>query len=222
MAGWHHWIDGHESEWTPGVGVGQGGLVCCDSWGCKESDTTERLIWLFLLWLSLFVLSWAISPLFSSSILGNYQSGEFIFQCYIFLPFRAVHGVLKARILRWLAIPFSSGPCFVRTLCRDLSRVALHDMVQFHWVRQGCAPCDQFSFLCLWFSFCLIDKVPEELWLEGHKIVQEAVIKTIPKKQKCKKVKWLSEEALQIAEKRREAKGKGEKDISVWMQTSKE
>jgi len=57
--------------------------------------------------------------------------------------------------------------------------------------------------------------VPEELWLEGHKIVQEAVIKTIPKKQKCKKVKWLSEEALQIAEKRREAKGKGEKDISV-------
>ena len=65
----------------------------------------------------------------------------------------------------------------------------------------------------MWFSFCLIDKVPEELWLEVHKIVQEAVIKTISKKQKCKKVKWLSEEALQIAEKRREAKGKGEKDI---------
>ena len=57
--------------------------------------------------------------------------------------------------------------------------------------------------------------MPEELWLEVHKIVQEAVIKTIPKKQKCKKVKCLSEEALQIAEKRREAKGKGEKDISV-------
>ena len=44
MAGWHHWLDGHESEWTPGVD-GQGGLVCCDSWGCKESDTTERLNW---------------------------------------------------------------------------------------------------------------------------------------------------------------------------------
>ena len=57
----------------------------------------------------------------------------------------------------------------------------------------------------------LIDRVPEELWMEVHDIVQEAVIKTIPKKKKCKKAKWLSEEALQIAEKRREAKGKGEK-----------
>ena len=45
MAGWHHWPDGHESEWTPGAGDGQGGLVCCDSWGHKESDTTERLNW---------------------------------------------------------------------------------------------------------------------------------------------------------------------------------
>ena len=45
MAGWHHQLNGHESEWTPGVGDGQGGLECCDSWGRKESDTTERLIW---------------------------------------------------------------------------------------------------------------------------------------------------------------------------------
>ena len=58
----------------------------------------------------------------------------------------------------------------------------------------------------------LIDRVPEELWMEVHDIVQEAGIKTIPKKKKCKKAKWLSEEALQIAEKRREAKGKGEKE----------
>ena len=58
----------------------------------------------------------------------------------------------------------------------------------------------------------LIDRVPEELWTEVHDIVQEAVIKTIPKKKKCKKAKWLSEEILQIAEKRREAKGKGEKE----------
>ena len=43
MAGWHHCLDGCESELTPGVGDGQGGLVCCDSCGCKESDTTERL-----------------------------------------------------------------------------------------------------------------------------------------------------------------------------------
>ena len=45
MAGWHHWLDGHESQWIPGVGVGQGGLACCDSWGRKESDRTERLNW---------------------------------------------------------------------------------------------------------------------------------------------------------------------------------
>ena len=57
----------------------------------------------------------------------------------------------------------------------------------------------------------MIDRVPEELWMEVHDIVQEAVIKTIPEKKECKKAKWLSEEPLQIAEKRREAKGKGEK-----------
>ena len=43
MAGWHHWLDGHESEWSPGVGDGQGGLACCNSWGHKESDVTEWL-----------------------------------------------------------------------------------------------------------------------------------------------------------------------------------
>ena len=58
----------------------------------------------------------------------------------------------------------------------------------------------------------LIDKVPEELWTEVHDIVQETGIKAIPKKEKCKKAKWLSEEALQIAVRRREVKGKGEKE----------
>ena len=45
MVGWHHRLDGHGFGWTPGVGDGQGGLACCSSWGCKESDTTERLNW---------------------------------------------------------------------------------------------------------------------------------------------------------------------------------
>ena len=58
----------------------------------------------------------------------------------------------------------------------------------------------------------LMGRVPEELWTEVHDMVQEAVIKTISKKKKCKKAKWLSDKALQIAEKRREAKGKGEKE----------
>ena len=45
LAGWHHWLDGREFEWTPGVGDGQGGLAWCNSWGLKESDMTERLNW---------------------------------------------------------------------------------------------------------------------------------------------------------------------------------
>ena len=69
----------------------------------------------------------------------------------------------------------------------------------------------------------LIDKVPEELWMEVCDIIQEAVIKTIPKKKKCKKAKWLSEEALQIVVKRWEAKGKEKrKDIPIWRQSSKD
>ena len=53
MAGWQHWLDGCESEWTPGVGDGRGGLACCNSWGRKESDTPERLNWTELNWTEL-------------------------------------------------------------------------------------------------------------------------------------------------------------------------
>ena len=74
---------------------------------------------LFLLWLHPFILSGVISPLVSSSILGTYRPGEFNFQCPIFLPFHTVHGVLKARMLKWFANPFSSGPHFVRTFHHD-------------------------------------------------------------------------------------------------------
>ena len=59
--------------------------------------------------------------------------------------------------------------------------------------------------------FNLMDRMPEKLWMEVHNTVQEMVIKTIPKKRKCRKAKWLSEQALQIAEKKREARGKGKK-----------
>ena len=65
----------------------------------------------------------------------------------------------------------------------------------------------------------LIDKVPYELWMEVHDIVQEAGIKTIPKKKKCKKAKWLSEEALQRALKRREVKSKEEKERYTHLNT---
>ena len=76
---------------------------------------------LFSLWLHLFILSGVISPLISSSILGTYRPGEFIFPCTIFLPFHTVHGVFKARMLKWFAILFSRGPHFVRTLHHDPS-----------------------------------------------------------------------------------------------------
>ena len=89
------------------------------------------------------------------------------------------------------------------------------------WATVSCWPC--FCWLSRAYDYKvevtnrlkgsdLIDRVPEELWIEVHDIVQEAVIKTIPKKKKFRKAKWLSEEALQIAEKRREAKGKEEKE----------
>ena len=65
----------------------------------------------------------------------------------------------------------------------------------------------------------LIDRVPEELWIEILDTLQEAVIKKIPKKKKCKKAKWFSEEPLQIAEKRREAKGKSEKERYIHFNT---
>ena len=63
------------------------------------------------------------------------------------------------------------------------------------------------------------DREPEELWMEVHDIVQETVIKTIPKKKKCQKSNWLSEDALQIAMKRREVKGKGDKERYTHMNT---
>ena len=74
---------------------------------------------LFLPWLHLFIFSEVSSVLFSSSILDTYQPREFIFQCFTFLPFHTDHGVLKATSLKWFAIPFASGPLFVRTLHHD-------------------------------------------------------------------------------------------------------
>ena len=67
MTGWHHWLNGRESEWTPEDGDGQGGLACCDSWGCKELDTTERLNWTELMFplYALFLFFFFLCPKFS-------------------------------------------------------------------------------------------------------------------------------------------------------------
>ena len=96
---------------------------------------------LFLLWLHPFILSGVNSPLISSSTLGIQWSGEFLFWYPIILSFHNVHGVLKARILKWLAIPFSSGPHSIRPLHHDLPILGCPvGMAWFHWVRQGCGP----------------------------------------------------------------------------------
>ena len=73
----------------------------------------------FLLWLHPFIISGVISPLISCSILGTYRPREFLFQYPIILPFHTVHGVLKARILKWFSISFFSGPHSVRPLHHD-------------------------------------------------------------------------------------------------------
>ena len=72
MVGWHHWLDGCEFEWTLGVGDGQGGLACCDSWGRKESDTTEWLNWTEL------NPKFPVLPSPSLYPLGNYESALYV------------------------------------------------------------------------------------------------------------------------------------------------
>ena len=84
----------------------------------RELGIDESML---LLWLCLFILSGVISPLIFSSILGTYLHGEFLFQYPIILHFHTVLRVLKARILKWFAIPISSGPHFIRTLHQDPS-----------------------------------------------------------------------------------------------------
>ena len=88
------------------------------AWGGQSIGVSASAL-LFLLWLHPFILSGVISPLISSSILGTYRPREFPFQYPIILPFHTVHGVLKARILKWFAISFSSGPHSVRPLYHD-------------------------------------------------------------------------------------------------------
>ena len=96
-------------------------IACCSLQHWTSISSHIHNCTLFLLWLCLFILPGVISPPFSSSLLGIYHPGEFIFQCPIFLPLHTVHGVLKARILKQFAIPFSSGPHSARSLHHDLS-----------------------------------------------------------------------------------------------------
>ena len=77
MAGWHHQLNGRGFGWTPGVGDGQGGLACCDSWGHKESDMTERLNWTELKWITMGNHSWSVSLSILSEN-GSYGNNTFL------------------------------------------------------------------------------------------------------------------------------------------------
>ena len=99
MAGWHHWLDGREFEWTLGDGDGQGGLACCDSWGRKESDTTERLNWTaaFSIVCNFFLISGHI-------ILGKKELLKIGMQW---------RGVREGKIIWFYSLSVSLGPCTV-------------------------------------------------------------------------------------------------------------
>ena len=122
------------------------------------SMTSHIHIWVvFMLWLHPFILSGVISPLISRSILGTYRPGVFLFKYPTILPFHTVHWVLKARILKWFAIPFSCGPHFVRTLhVTGPSWVAPHGMAHsFTELEKAVAHVIRLAtFLLPWFSVC--------------------------------------------------------------------
>ena len=86
MAGWHHWLDGSESEWTPGAGDGQGGLACCNSWGHKESDMTEQRNWTELVCSICLSVSHVFSP-FSHQIHLHFQGLHTLCSVNCRLPF---------------------------------------------------------------------------------------------------------------------------------------
>ena len=172
--------------------------------------------------------------------MGTYLSGEFLFQYPTILPFHTVHGVLKARILKWFAIPFSSGRHSVRWRSSiqsaktgpeadcgsDHELLIAKFRLKLKKVRKTTRPF-RYDLNQIPYDYTvevrnrfkglgLTDTVPDELWTEVHDIVQETGIKTILMEKKCKKAKWLSGEGLKIAMKRREANSKGKKkDISI-------
>ena len=150
--GWQRmrWLDGiinsvdngHEFEQTPGDSEGQGSLMCCISWGHKESDMTERLNWTELNWSP--VAYWAPTDLGSSS-----------FSILSFCLFIWFIGFSREEY--WSGLPFPSP---VDHILSDLSTmthpswVAPHSVAYFHWVRQGCGPCDQIGSVIM-VSVCL-------------------------------------------------------------------
>ena len=231
MVGWHHQLNGHGFGWTPGVGDGQGGLACCSSWGRKVSDTTEGLNWTEQNRTGKFGLG-----------VQNEAGQRLIEFCQENSLVRANTFIQKhkRRLYTWTS-PDGQYRNQIDYICSQSWRSSIQSAktrlgadcgsdnelriakVRLKLKKVGKTtrpfrydlnqiPYDFTVEVTNRFKGLVLIRVLEELWMEVCDIVQEAVIKTIPKKKKCKKAKWLSEEALQIAVKRREVKGKGEKE----------
>ena len=145
------------------------------------------------------------------------------------LPGSSVHGIFQARVLEWVAIAFSGRNSIQSAKTRpgadcgsDHELLIAKFRLKLKKVGKTTRPF-RYDLNQIPYDYTvevtnrfkgldLIDRVSKELWMEAHNIVEEAVTQTIPMEKKWNKAKWLSEEALQITEKRREAKGKGEKE----------
>jgi len=119
MAGWHHWLNERKSEWTLGVGDGQGGLTCCDSWGREESDTTEQLNWI-----DNTLAKWHTRRCHVSSKATYKRPNESESHSVMSDSLRQhglyTHGILQARILEWVAVSFTR----VSSQTRDQTQVS--------------------------------------------------------------------------------------------------
>ena len=151
MAGWHHRLDGRDSEWTPGVGDGQGGLACCDSWGRKESDTTEQLNWTEYLILYIYHISFSHSAIYGhlscfriSATVNNVAMNIWVHVCF---------WIRVLLFFGWTPGSGNAGPC----ACSSLSLRNLHALSQSGYIiLQSCQPCARMSSLsniCDFLSF---------------------------------------------------------------------
>ena len=137
--GWHHWLDGRESEWTPGVGDGQGGLVCCDSWGCKESDTTEQLNWTELNWTLSLAITLTHPPTFSANVIcfikpllilpGNPECSLYIKYCRAYTNWIANSSREMYEIL-WASHSGSESPMVGRAIPICVHKVTVKSLIK--------------------------------------------------------------------------------------------
>jgi len=161
MTGWHHWLDGHESEWTLGVGDGQGGLACCDSWSLKESDTSEQLNWTDIYkysHMNIWIATWAIHKFwrlkFASCTVCEYflPFSELSFYHFKFLPAKCEKTSFFTSLPAFVVAIF-----FIVTIVTDVYwKLTVASIHIFWWVMR----LNIFSYSCLqstnplWWNIC--------------------------------------------------------------------